>query len=50
MEEKIYPKILIIGQTFHKKDGGGITISNLFYGWPIDRLAVASIVKLYVDE
>jgi glycosyltransferase involved in cell wall biosynthesis len=46
MEEKIFPKILIIGQTFHKMSGGGITISNLFYGWPKDKLAVASNVYL----
>lgn len=40
--EKFYPKILIIGQSFNKKSGGGVTISNLFTGWPKDRLAVAS--------
>jgi glycosyltransferase involved in cell wall biosynthesis len=49
MEEKIYPKILIIGQTFNKSSGGGITISNLFYGWPKDRLAVASNDNLSSD-
>ena len=49
MEEKIYPKILIIGQTFNKNSGGGITISNLFYGWPKDKIAVASNVNLYSD-
>lgn len=49
MEEKIYPKILIIGQTFNKNSGGGITLSNLFYGWPKDRLAVASNGNLYSD-
>lgn len=49
MEEKIFPKILIIGQTFNKSSGGGITISNLFKGWPKDRLAVASNVNLYSD-
>lgn len=49
MEEKTYPKILIIGQTFNKNSGGGITISNLFYGWPKDRIAVASNVNLYSD-
>jgi glycosyltransferase involved in cell wall biosynthesis len=42
MEGKIYSKILIIGQTFDKSSGGGITISNLFYGWPKNKLAVAS--------
>jgi glycosyltransferase involved in cell wall biosynthesis len=49
MEERIYPKILIIGQTFNKNSGGGITISNLFQGWPEDRIAVASNVNLYSD-
>lgn len=41
-----YPKILIIGQSFNKKSGGGVTISNLFTGWPKDRLAVASNANL----
>src|ERR1035437_1214771 len=50
MEEKIYPKILIIGQTFNENSGGGITISNLFHGWPKDRLAVASNSNLYPDS
>ncbi len=37
-----YPKILIIGQTFNKNSGGGVTISNLFKGWPKDKIAVAT--------
>ena len=49
MGEKNYPKILIIGQTFNKSSGGGITISNLFNGWQKDRLAVASNSNLYFD-
>jgi glycosyltransferase involved in cell wall biosynthesis len=49
MGEKIYPKILIIGQPFNKNSGGGITISNLFSGWPKDRLAVASNDNLTSD-
>jgi glycosyltransferase involved in cell wall biosynthesis len=44
-----YPKILIIGQSFNKKSGGGVTISNLFKGWPKDRLVVASNTNLYSD-
>jgi glycosyltransferase involved in cell wall biosynthesis len=44
-----FPKVLIIGQSFNKKSGGGVTISNLFMGWPKDRLAVASNVNLYSD-
>ena len=49
MEEKDYPKILIIGQSFNKSSGGGITISNLFQGWPKEKLAVASHVNLISD-
>lgn len=41
-----YPKILIIGQSFNKKNGGGVTISNLFTGWPKDKIAVASNANL----
>lgn len=37
-----YPKILIIGQGFHKKSGSGITLTNLFYGWNKDNIAVAA--------
>ncbi len=44
-----YPKILIVGQSFNKKSGGGVTISNLFKGWPKDRLVVASNTNLYSD-
>ena len=36
------PKILIFGQPFNKITGGGITLSNLFKGWPVDRIAVAA--------
>ena len=49
MEEKTFPKVLIIGQSFNRNSGGGITISNLFYGWPKDKLAVASNANLYND-
>jgi|WetSurMetagenome_2_1015567.scaffolds.fasta_scaffold00011_34 glycosyltransferase involved in cell wall biosynthesis len=37
-----FPRILIIGQPFNDVTGGGITISNLFRGWPSDRIAVAA--------
>jgi glycosyltransferase involved in cell wall biosynthesis len=36
-----YRKILIIGQPFNVTSGGGITLTNLFTGWPIDKIAVA---------
>lgn len=32
------PKILIIGETFHHKSGGGITLCNLFKDWPKENL------------
>jgi glycosyltransferase involved in cell wall biosynthesis len=35
------PKVLIIGQPFNNFSGGGITLSNLFKGWPKDKIAVA---------
>jgi glycosyltransferase involved in cell wall biosynthesis len=35
-----FPRVLIIGQTFDKS-GGGITLANLFKGWPSDRIAIA---------
>ena len=46
MGEKVYPKILIIGQPFNKNSGGGITMSNLFNGWPNESLAVATNINL----
>jgi glycosyltransferase involved in cell wall biosynthesis len=42
MGNKKYPKVLIVGQIFSHRSGGGITMSNLFKGWPKDSLAVAS--------
>lgn len=40
---KKIPKVLIFGQSFNKNTGGGITLSNLFYGWPKNNIAVANI-------
>lgn len=37
-----YPRILIVGQSFNRHSGGGITLINLFQGWPVENLAVAS--------
>lgn len=39
----VYPKILIFGQPFNNFSGGGITLSNLFKGWPKEKIAVAYI-------
>ncbi len=36
------PKILIFGQPFNNRQGGGITLTNLFKGWDKDRIAVAA--------
>ena len=42
---KQYPKILLVGPNFSTRKGEGITLTNLFTGWPKDRIAVASDVK-----
>jgi hypothetical protein len=39
-----FPKVLIFGQPFNNKHGGGITLSNLFSGWDKDKIAVAATV------
>lgn len=36
----ISPKVLVVNQPFNKNTGGGITLSNLFAGWALDKLAV----------
>ncbi|RJQ18371.1 MAG: hypothetical protein C4560_07440 [Nitrospiraceae bacterium] len=46
MNKTDYPKVLIIGQTFNYTSGSGITKSNLFKGWPKDRIAVATDEKI----
>jgi len=38
--ETEYPKILIFGQPFNDFSGGGITLTNLFKGWPKEKIAV----------
>jgi glycosyltransferase involved in cell wall biosynthesis len=42
MKTIIYPKILILGQPFNRFSGGGITLTNLFKDWPMDKMAVIS--------
>lgn len=44
-----FPKVLIIGETFHNKSGGGITLTNLFYEWPKNKLAVANDIVIESD-
>lgn len=36
-----FPRILIYGQPFNNRHGGGITLSNLFKGWEKSKIAVA---------
>ncbi len=42
MADIIFKRILILGQSFNNYSGGGITLSNLFKGWPNDKIAVTS--------
>ncbi len=42
-----YPKILIFGPPFNNFSGSGITLTNLFWGWPKDRIAVTSIGQVF---
>jgi hypothetical protein len=44
-----YPRVLIVGPTFDMVTGGGITLTNLFQGWPPDKLALASSDPCLVD-
>lgn len=37
-----FVKVLIVGQPFNNHTGGGITLSNLFRGWPVNKIAVLS--------
>jgi glycosyltransferase involved in cell wall biosynthesis len=37
-----YPRVLIVGPNFDLVTGGGITLTNLFHGWPQERLTVAA--------
>lgn len=39
-----YPRVLVFGAGFDSYSGGGITLSNLFRGWPVSRLAVVDPV------
>ena len=40
-----FPKVLVFGQHFNSTSGGGITLTNLFKGWPKNR--IASVVSNY---
>jgi glycosyltransferase involved in cell wall biosynthesis len=44
-----YPRVLIVGDSFDLVSGGGITLTNLFRGWPSARLAVAAYHSCEAD-
>lgn len=44
-----YPRVLIVGPNFDPWTGGGITLGNLFHGWPRERLAVVATNPCEVD-
>lgn len=39
---ELYPKVLVFSQPFNNYSGGGITLTNLFVGWPREKIAVVS--------
>ena len=39
-----FPRVLVVGQSFELVTGGGITLSNLFTGWPKASLANAATI------
>ena len=41
-----FPRVLIFDQTFNNFSGGGITLTNLFKGWPIESISVVSTVQM----
>lgn len=45
----INSKVLIFGQPFNDKHGGGITLTNLFKGWPKEKIAVADTGHMMHD-
>lgn len=44
-----YPRVLIVGPNFDLVTGSGITLTNLFRGWPAARLAVVSSLACQMD-
>lgn len=36
----IFPRVIIVGETFRLNGGGGITMSNLFKDWPSEKIGV----------
>jgi len=44
-----YPRVLVVAARFDLVTGGGITLTNLFRGWPRDRMAAAVWHSCEVD-
>lgn len=42
-ERQDLPRVLVLGQPFERETGGGITLCNLFTGWPRDKVACAAV-------
>ena len=42
IKNKKFKKVLIIGQGFNNNTGYGVTLTNLFSGWPNDKIALAT--------
>lgn len=48
---KKYPRVLLFGHSFNNYTGMGITLTNLFSGWPKDKIAVwANGIELELCE
>jgi len=45
-----YPRVLVLGQPFNHCGGAGITQTNLFEGWPRERLAAAAVPQAMNSE
>ena len=40
-----HPRTLIVGRGFDQSSGAGITLTSLFRGWPMERLAAAAAAE-----
>ncbi len=51
VREHDYPRVLLVtSSVFNRQSGGGITLSNLFSGWPTERIAVVHSDSIPPDE
>jgi len=49
LSDRYYPRVLIVGQSFDSFSGTGITLSNIFRGWPKDCLAAVAATEDFAD-